>query len=139
MHTAVGWLMSLSAMMSAGVSMPDAMRILADNSNKYLREILESALRHIANGDNLGVALSRIGRNFPNQEIIGDLTIYSEMNDFAPNVSRVANDYLADSVRKMEAISSAMNSIGILLVSAIIAWVVLATFQMQDQITMMLS
>jgi len=139
MHTAVGWLMSLSAMMSAGVSMPDAMRILADNSNKYLREILESALRHIANGDNLGVALSRIGRNFPNQEIIGDLTIYSEMNDFAPNVSRVANDYLADSVRKMEAISSAMNSIGILLVSAIIAWVVLATFQMQDQITMMLA
>jgi len=139
MHTAVGWLMSLSAMISAGVSMPDAMRTLADNSNKYLREILESALRHIANGDNLGVALSRIGRNFPNQEIIGDLTIYSEMNDFAPNVSRVANDYLADSVRKMEAISSAMNSIGILLVSAIIAWVVLATFQMQDQITMMLS
>lgn len=139
MHTAVGWLMSLSAMVTAGISMPDAMRTLADNSNRYLRNILESALRYIANGDNLGVALANTGDEFPNNEIIGDLTIYSEMNDFAPNISRLANDYLQDSVRKMESISGALNSIGILLVSAIIAWVVLATFQMQDQITMMLS
>jgi len=138
MHMSVGWLMSLSAMVTAGVSMPDAMRTLADNSNRYLRNILESALRYIANGDNLGVALANTGYEFPNNEIIGDLTIYSEMNDFAPNISRVANDYLQDSVRKMESISGALNSIGILLVSAIIAWVVLATFQMQDQITMML-
>lgn len=139
MHTSVGWLMSLSAMVSAGITMPDAMRILADNSNKYLRSILESALRYIANGDNLGVALANTGRDFPNEEIIGDLTIYSEMNEFGSNISRVANDYLQDSVRKMESISSTLNSVGILLVSAIIAWVVLATFQMQDQITMMLS
>ena len=139
MHTAVGWLMSLAAMIKAGVSMPDAMRVLADNSNKYLRDILESALRYIANGDNLGVALDNTGRDFPNSEIIGDLTIYSEMNDFGENVAKLAHDYMDDSVRKMESISSALNSIGILLVSAIIAWVVLATFQMQDQITMMLS
>jgi len=138
-QVSVGWLMSLSAMISAGIAMPDAMRILADNSNRYLRHILEDALRYIANGDNLGVALSRTGAEFPNKEIIGDLTIYSEMNDFAVNVSSVANDYLQDSVRKMESISSTLNSIGILLVSVIIAWVVLATFQMQDQITMMLS
>ena len=138
-NVSVGWLMSLSAMIQAGIAMPDAMRILADNSNKYLRNILESTLHYIANGDNLGVALSKTGRNFPNAEIIGDLTIFSEMNDFGDNISKVANDYLQNSVRKMESISSALNSIGILLVSAIIAWVVLATFQMQDQITMMLS
>jgi len=119
--------------------MPDAMRILADNANKYLRDILDETLRYIANGDNLGVALSNTGRDFPNQEIIGDLTIYSEMNDFDANIERLADDYLQNSVRKMESISSTLNSFGILLVSAIIAWVVLATFQMQDQITMMLS
>ena len=139
MHTSVGWLMSLAAMVAAGVSMPDAMRILADNANRYLRDVLDETLRYIANGDNLGVALSNTGRDFPNQEIIGDLTIYSEMNDFDANIERLADDYLQNSVRKMESISSTLNSFGILLVSAIIAWVVLATFQMQDQITMMLS
>ena len=139
MHTAVGWMMSLAAMINAGIAMPDAMRVLADNGNRYLRDILESALHYIANGDNLGIALDKTGREFPSDEIIGDLTIYSEMNDFGPNVARLANDYLADSVRKMESVSSTLNSVGILLVSIVIAWVVLATFQMQDQITMMLS
>ncbi|MFQ6778132.1 MAG: type II secretion system F family protein [Alphaproteobacteria bacterium] len=139
LHTSVGWLMSLSAMVSAGVAMPDAIRLLADNANPYLKNILLKTLRYIANGDNLGVALYNTKLDFPSPEIIGDLTVYSEMNDFARNVSRLANDYLDESVRKMESISSTLNSVGILLVSVIIAWVVLATFQMQDQITTILS
>lgn len=135
----VGWLMSLSAMVSAGITIPDAMRMLADNSNRYMRDILEDTLHYIANGANLGGALNRTGRNFPSTEIIGDLAIYADMTGFDENLGRVANDYLDESVRKMEAISNIMNSIGILLVSAIIAWVVLGTFQMQDQITSAIS
>ncbi len=131
----VSWLMSLSAMVAAGMTVPDAMRMLADNGNRYLRGVLSAALRYIANGDNLGVALANTGLDFPNDEIIGDLAIYADMNGFDQNLSRVANDYLDDSVRRMEAISSTLNSIGIMLVSLIIAWVVLGTFQMQDQIT----
>ncbi len=135
----VGWLMSLSSMVAAGITIPDAMRMLADNSNNYLRSILEETLHYIANGDNLGNALNNTGRDFPNKELIGDLAIYADMNGFDENLSRVANDYLDESIRKMDSISNALNSIGILLVSAIIAWVVLGTFQMQDQITAALS
>lgn len=135
----VGWLMSLGAMVSAGVAIPDAMRMLADSANKYLKGILERALRFIANGDNLGVALMHAKRDFPDSEIIGDLTIYADMNGFDENLNQIANDYLNESVRKMEKISNTLNSLGILLVSAIIAWVVLGTFQMQDQITSVLS
>ena len=135
----VGWLMSLSSMVAAGITIPDAMRMLADTSNKYLRGILEDTLHYIANGDNLGNALQNTGRDFPNREIIGDLAIYADMNGFDQNLSRVANDYLEESVRKMESISNLMNSLGILIVSGIIAWVVLGTFQMQDQITNVLT
>ena len=138
-HISVGWLMSLSSMVAAGITMPDAMRMLADNSSRYLRSILDETLHYIANGDNLGVALSKTGRDFPNKEIIGDLMIYADMTDFDKNLTSIANDYLDESVRKMESISNVLNSIGIMLVSAIIAWVVLGTFQMQDQITAALS
>lgn len=131
----VGWLMSLSAMVAAGVAVPDAMRMLADNANRYLRGILDAALRFIANGDNLGMALQNTERDFPDEEIIGDLAIYADMNNFDQNLSKVANDYLDQSVRRMETISNLLNSVGILMVSAIIAWVVFGTFQMQDQIT----
>lgn len=130
-----GWLMSLSSMVSAGITIPDALRMLADASNKYLRDILELTLHYIANGDNLGVALNNTGRDFPSAEIVGDLEIYADMNGFDKNLTRIANDYLDSSVRKMESISNVLNSVGILLVSVIIAWVVLGTFQMQDQIT----
>ena len=138
-HISVGWLMSLSSMISAGITMPDAIRMLADNAPRYLRSILEETLHYIANGDNLGMALSRSGRDFPNKEIIGDLMIYADMVDFDKNMTSIANDYLDDSVRKMESISNVLNGAGIMLVSAIIAWVVLGTFQMQDQITAVLS
>ena len=134
-QVSVGWLMSLSAMVGAGSSIPVAMKMLADNSSKYLRDILESALRFIANGDNLGTAMTNTRREFPNEEITGDLAIYADMNGFDENLSKIANDYLDSSVRKMESISSTLNSFGILLVSVIIGWVVFGTFEMQDQIT----
>ncbi len=138
-QVSVGWLMSLAAMVSAGITIPDAMRMLSDNANRYLRRILDIALRYIANGDNLGVAMANTRKNFPDNEIIGDLTIYADMNGFDENLTQVANDYLDESVRKMEKVSNTLNSMGILLISAIIAWVVLGTFQMQDQITAAIS
>ncbi len=138
LQTSVGWLMSLAAMVSAGVSVPDALRLLMDSSNRYLSNILEETLHHIANGENLGSALALTGKDFPNSEIVGDLMIYSDMNDFAQNLDDIAKDYMEESVRRMESISSVLNSIGIILVSIIIGWIVLGTFQMQEQITAVL-
>ena len=135
LQASVSWLMSLAAMVSAGVSVPDAMRLLADNSNRYLSSILEDALHHIANGENLGNALAMTGKDFPSEEIIGDLIIYADMNDFDKNVNQIARDYMEESVRKMESIANVLNSVGIILVSVIIGWVVFGTFQMQEQIT----
>ncbi|MDR1361146.1 MAG: type II secretion system F family protein [Rickettsiales bacterium] len=138
-QVSVGWLMSLAAMVGAGGSLPGAIKMLADNSSPYLKSILDDTLKFIANGDNLGGALANTGRNFPNDEIIGDLAIYADMNGFDENLNKIANDYLDESVRKMEAISNILNSVGILLVSVIIGWVVFGTFDMQDQITAAIS
>ena len=135
LQLSVSWMMSLSAMVAAGVSVPDAMRLLSDKSNRYLSNILDEALHYIANGENLGNALSLTGKDFPNTEIIGDLMVYSDMNDFDKNISQIANDYMEESVRKMESMSNVLNSIGIIIISLIIGWVVLGTFQMQEQIT----
>lgn len=135
LQTSVSWMMSLAAMVSADVSVPDAMRILADNSNRYLSNILNEALHHISNGENLGNALAATGAKFPSEEIIGDLIIYSDMNDFAKNISKIANTYMEESIKKMESLSGIMNGVGMAMVSAVMGWVVLGTFAMQEQIT----
>lgn len=135
LQLSVSWLMSLAAMVAADVSVPDAMRLLANTSNRYLSSILEDTLHYIANGENLGNALAMTGKEFPSNEIIGDLIIYSDMVDFNKSLDKIARDYMEESVRKMENISNVMNSVGIILVSVIIGWVVFGTFQMQEQIT----
>ena len=138
LQLSVSWLMSLSAMVAAGVSVPDAMRLLADTSNRYLSDILEDTLHYISNGENLGNALAMTGKDFPSEEINGDLIIYADMNDFDKNLNQIANDYMEESVRKMESISNVLNSVGIIIVSIIRGWVVMGTFQMQEQITSVL-
>ena len=135
LQLSVSWMMSLAAMVSADVSVPDAMKMLADNSNRYLSNILNGALHYISNGQNLGDALASTGSDFPSEEIIGDLAIYSDMNDFDKSVNKIANDYMEDAVRRMEALSSTMNGAGMALVSIVMGWVVLGTFAMQEQIT----
>jgi len=135
----VSWLMSLSSMVASGTNLPDAMRRLVESGNRYLRGNLEPVERYIENGYNLGQALRAAGKNFPNDEIIGDLEIYADMNDFDKNLSTIANDYLEQSVRRMESLSSILNGVGILFVSVAIAWVVFGTFDMQEQITQAMS
>ncbi|MDR3208557.1 MAG: type II secretion system F family protein [Rickettsiales bacterium] len=135
----VSWLMSLAAMTASGTSLPVAMKMLSESGGRYLRSNLEPAEHLIENGYNLGQALNNTGRHFPNDEIIGDLEVYADMADFGKNLSQIANDYMESSVRRMESLSSILNSVGILLVSAVIAWVVLGTFEMQEQITNALS
>ena len=138
-YIGVSWMVSLSAMLSSGCSLSLALRLLSENSNKYLNKILQSVIQNVANGDNLGKALENSKTHFPNDEIIGDLAVYSDMNNFNENISKIAEDYLENSVRKAESISSTINTLGIILVSFIIAWVVLGTFQIQDQIMATLS
>lgn len=138
LQLSVSWMMSLSAMVTADVSVPDAMQLLADNSNRYLSSILREALHYMSNGENLGHALAATGKKFPSEEIIGDLIVYSDMNDFSKNIDKVATEYMEESVRRMESISSAMNGAGMALVSVVMGWVVLGTFAMQEQITAVL-
>ncbi|MDR1826308.1 MAG: type II secretion system F family protein [Rickettsiales bacterium] len=139
MSVSVSWLMSLAAMVQSGTTLPDALKMLSDSGNKYLRSNLDPAARLIENGYNLGRALNNTGRHFPNDEIIGDLEIYADMNEFDRNLAHMAKDYMEQSVRKMESLSGILNGAGILLVSAVIAWVVFGTFDMQEQITNALS
>jgi type II secretory pathway component PulF len=135
----VSWMMSLSAIIASGSTLVDAIKMLSDCGSPYLRSNMKPVERLIENGYNLGHALNHSGRHFPNDEIIGDLEVYADMNEFDKNLTQIAKDYMDSSIRRMEALSSILNSVGIMLVSLVIAWVVFGTFDMQEQMTAALS
>ncbi len=131
----ITWLLALSALVKGGTPVSNALRALRKDSTRYLKERIDKTLVFINNGDNLGQALSKTGLNFPDPEIIGDLKIYSEMDNFEEALEKMAHDWLDESAFLIEQKAAVLNMVALLAVSGIIAWSVMGTFVMQDQIT----
>ena len=130
----VSWLLSLSALVKAGTPVSKALRILRSDSSPYLLYRIERALIYVNNGENLGEALYHTELNFPDKEVVGDLQIYAELDNFQVALDQLANDWLDDSIRQIEQKAAVLNGFAILLIAAIVAWVVMGTFDMQDQL-----
>ena len=133
--TGITWLLALSALVKGGVPVSIALTSLRRDSSKYLKERIDGALSFIKNGDNLGQALDKANHEFPDKQIIADLKIYSELDNFEEALDKLANEWLEESVYVIEQKAEIMNAVALLSVSGIIAWAVFGTFDMQDQIT----
>lgn len=94
----VTWMLAMAALVRAGTPVSQALRSLRHDASPYLLYRIDSALVFINNGDNLGEALNKTGLGFPDKEIIGDLRIYSEMDNFQGALDQMANEWLENSV-----------------------------------------
>ena len=133
--TGISWLLAMAALIKGGTPVSSAMSTLRKDANKYLREKIDKALRFINNGDNLGQALYKTELEFPDKEIISDLAVYSELDNFEEAIDNLANDWLDESVYVIEQKAEILNMIALLSIGGIIAWAVMGVFDMQDQIT----
>ena len=132
--TGVSWLLALSALVRAGMPVSKAMRSLAgDDASPYLNYRVSHALMYVNNGDNLGEALYHTKLKFPDEEIIGDLRIYAELDTFPEALENLANSWLESSIRQIDTMAAILNGVAILMISAVIAWAVWGTFAMQEQ------
>ncbi len=133
--TGISWLLALSALVKGGTPVSTAMRALRRDASRYLKERIDKTLIYVNNGDNLGQALSKTGLTFPDPEIIADLKIYSELDNFEEALENLANEWLEESVYLIEQKASILNMVALLAIAGVIAWAVMGTFEMQDQIT----
>ena len=133
--TGITWLLALSALVKGGTPVSTAMRALRRDASRYLKERIDATLVYISSGENLGSALAKTNLDFPDKEIIGDLKIYSELDNFEEALEKLANDWLEESVYIIEQKAGVLNMVALLSVAGVIAWAVMGTFEMQDQIT----
>ena len=131
----ISWLLALSALVKGGTPVSTAMRALKRDATRYLQERIDKTLVFINNGDNLGIALQKTGLDFPDKEVVADLKIYSELDNFEEALEALANEWLEESVYLIEQKAALLNMAAILSVGGVIAWAVMGTFAMQDQIT----
>ncbi len=131
----ISWLLAMAALVKGGTPVSTAMRALRRDATRYLRERIDKTLVFINNGDNLGQALAKTKLNFPDKELIDDLKIYSELDNFEEALDNLANEWLEESVYSIEEKAGLLNMVALLSIGAVIAWAVMGTFDMQDQIT----
>ena len=131
----ISWLLALSALVKGGTPVSTALRALRRDATRYLKERIDKTLVFVNNGDNLGVALQKTKLNFPDKEVIADLKIYSELDNFEEALEALANEWLEESVYLIEQKAALLNMVAVLTVAGVIAWAVMGTFAMQDQIT----
>lgn len=131
----ITWLLAMSALIKGGTPVSNALRALRRDASRYLAERIDKTLSYVNNGDNLGQALAKTGLNFPDAEVIGDLKIYSELDNFEEALEALANNWLEESVYMIEQKAAILNMVALLSISGVIAWAVLGVFEMQDQIT----
>lgn len=129
----VGWLLSLAALVKAGTPVSKALRSLRSDASPYLLYRIDRALIYVNNGDNLGDALYKTGLGFPDEEVVGDLRIYAELDNFPEALEHLSDDWLETSVAEIDQKAAVLNGIAILAIATVIAWVVMGTFAMQDQ------
>jgi len=70
---------------------------------------------------------------FPDDEIVGDLRIYAELDNFPQALEQLADDWLENGVRVIEQKSAWLNNFAILMIAGTVAWTVAGTFAMQEQ------
>jgi len=133
--TGIGWLLAMAALVKSGTPVSGAMRVLRRDSSRYLAERIDKSMVYINNGDNLGQALYKTKLDFPDKDVVADLKIYSELDNFEEALDKMANEWLEEAVLMIEKKASVLNMVALLSVSGVIAWSVLGVFEMQDQIT----
>lgn len=129
------WLIALSALVQAGTRIESAIEQLSSGTSAWASVRMQSALKGLRAGQNLGVALEMSGYGFPDPEIISDIRIYSTKSSFDEALKIIGNDWITESVDRIKALMAIVFGATMMLVGSLIAFVVSGLIAMQLQLT----
>ena len=92
-------------------------------------------MHFVNSGYDLGESLHLAGHEFPAREIVEDLRIYASLGDLDATMSRIAAEWVKQSVETLRAAGDAMKVAGMAVIAAVIAWVQLGIVAVQQQLT----
>lgn len=132
-----GFLMALSALLSAGVTMEKSLVRMSNFAEPWLRERIDGTLLGVKSGLNCGEALRNSGYGFPSREIIDDLCIYADYQGFAEALKILAEEWMEEGGELIGLHMRFLNGVSILLLAFVIGWLVTGFFGIQHEISSM--
>lgn len=127
-----GFMISLSALVKAGVPLEKALQELRHTATPYLAERIQATVMGLRSGVNFGEALNRAGHKFPDQEIIDDITIYASLSGFDKAMETVAKEWLEKGVEDVNAKAKALNGAAMAFMGGVIGFLVYGMISIQQ-------
>jgi type II secretory pathway component PulF len=133
------WLISLSAMVKAGLRVEDALEATAKNASPWLKTRIKACLSGMTKGYNMGDSLSRSGHGFPDKEIIDDLGVYSSISGFDDALATLGRESSTETVKRIKAQSKVMFLVGLTFAAGLLGFLISSLMSMQLQMQAVLS
>ena len=127
------WMISLAALVEAGVRIENAVTDLSEGSANWLKTRSDACLRGMRSGQNIGDALARSGYEFPDREIIDDLGVYAKLSGIDQALTTVGREWVEDGVEKIQGMMKVIFGISVLTVGLFIAFMVGGLISMELQ------
>lgn len=134
----VSWLIAFSSLIQAGVTIKDALKQTSIYASPWLKTRIDAVYRRL--GDySLGEAMAKTGYDFPDREVINDLTTYSKFSGFDQALKSLADDWLEESIETITKKVARLNVLGIILAACVILFIALGMNAMSQQMQEQLS
>lgn len=129
-----GFMLSCSALVKAGVQIPEILRILQRGATPWYEERISGTLRHVSNGVNLGEALYRTQLGFPDTETVQDLRSYAELNGFDETLEMLGRQWVVDSVERIQQQMALMKNVAMILLGVVFGGIAVGITALQQQV-----
>lgn len=129
------FMLSLAALLRAGVPVSDGLKTIRRNASPYLAERIDRTLFHYNTGAHFGEALYRTKFQFPEKEIVEDMRVYSTLPKFEEVMQTITNEWLENSIEMVQAQAKTINYVMLFLMAGTISWLGVGLFEIQQQVT----
>ncbi len=117
-----GFMLGLSALMSAQVPLRRALEILESQGNPWMKERLGAAIQAVLQGKNLGEALRANNYGFPDPQVAMDMENLSERGDIGAIIEEVTGEWIREQIDELKVQSMVVRNVGLAIVGATIAF-----------------
>jgi type II secretory pathway component PulF len=135
MYTGIGFLISMSSLLQAGLSPTQAIEKVIPRANPYVKFRLDLVRRQLVNGNNLGRALHNTRTDWPNRKMNLSISIFAETQDLSKSLQKLSGDWIDQSIKEIAATMALFRSLAMIMIFGVIMGIVAGMYGLQDQIS----
>jgi type II secretory pathway component PulF len=126
------FLIALSSLMTAGVTVYASLQLLHRNGSPYLRWHLERMMSAMSQGaDNPGAAMNT---GLLDKETAGEVEDYSQLGSFREAIQTIGKQNLEDSLERIALTMGALRNVMLIAVAGTVMWIYGTTYMLQADI-----